>query len=114
MFSRTQDEQGLFALSVPMKIKSRFSGAGRRKSNFPVIDVVKLIRDSPLLRLFQQRNDRFLNPPTRCIHIAVSLIVVIDYLLPNTVFLTCACACLYLSVFLNAAFLFSLKVLWFT
>jgi len=57
--SRTQDEQGPFSVSVAMKIKSRFSGAGRRESSFHVIDVVKLIRNASLLGLFQQRNDRF-------------------------------------------------------
>lgn len=49
MLSRTQDEQGPFAVSVPMKIKQRFSGTGRRGSNFHVI-AVKLIRNHALLK----------------------------------------------------------------
>lgn len=55
----TQDEQGPFFVSFAMKIKQRFLGAGRRESNFHVIDVVKLVRNPSLLGLLQQRNDPF-------------------------------------------------------
>lgn len=54
MLSRTQDEQGLFFCVSCNENKIEIFRVVRRGSSFHVTDVVKPIRNSSLLGLFQQ------------------------------------------------------------